>query len=117
VKFLVDANLPRRLAHWLNSLGHDAVHTLDLPNGNDTDDAEVLRIANAEQRIVITKDGDFELPFALGKGPPGLILIGIGNIVNRDLLEVLDSHRDALFGVAALGAVIEVKRNALIVRE
>jgi len=31
MKFLVDAQLPKRLAQWLNEAGHDTVHTLDLP--------------------------------------------------------------------------------------
>jgi hypothetical protein len=38
MKFLVDAHLPRRLAHQLRAFGHEAVHTLDLPRGNRTPD-------------------------------------------------------------------------------
>ncbi len=34
MKFLVDAQLPRRLCIWLRQQGHDAVHTLDLDSGN-----------------------------------------------------------------------------------
>jgi predicted nuclease of predicted toxin-antitoxin system len=34
MKFLVDAQLPRRLARLLTATGHDAIHTLDLPRGN-----------------------------------------------------------------------------------
>jgi predicted nuclease of predicted toxin-antitoxin system len=34
MKFLVDAQLPRRLAQWLQAEGHEAVHTRDLPKGN-----------------------------------------------------------------------------------
>ena len=40
MKFLVDAQLPKRLAEWLNEAGHDTLHTLDLPRGNRTPDAE-----------------------------------------------------------------------------
>jgi len=29
VKFLIDAQLPRRLARWLNDRGFDAIHTLE----------------------------------------------------------------------------------------
>ncbi len=28
MKLLVDAQLPRRLANWLNEAGYDALHTL-----------------------------------------------------------------------------------------
>lgn len=31
MRFLVDAQLPRRLAVQLTALGHESVHTLDLP--------------------------------------------------------------------------------------
>ncbi len=31
MRFLVDAQLPRRLAVWLNNAGHLAVHTLHVP--------------------------------------------------------------------------------------
>ena len=51
MKFLVDAQLPRSLCHWLQERGHDAVHTLDLALGNRTPDSEIVRIADAEGRI------------------------------------------------------------------
>ncbi len=38
MRFLVDAQLPRRFANWLNEAGHDALHTLDLPRKNLTPD-------------------------------------------------------------------------------
>jgi predicted nuclease of predicted toxin-antitoxin system len=46
MKFLIDAQLPRRLAHQLSSAGYDAIHTLDLPNGNRTSDADIIGIAD-----------------------------------------------------------------------
>ena len=55
MKFLIDAQLPRRLARRLGSVGHDAVHTLDLPAGNRTSDAEIIRLANLDERVVVTK--------------------------------------------------------------
>ena len=36
MKFLVDAQLPRRFVGWLAEAGHDALHTLDLSLGNRT---------------------------------------------------------------------------------
>jgi len=45
MKFLIDAQLPRRMAGWLIQAGHDALHTLDLPAGNRTSDAEVIACA------------------------------------------------------------------------
>jgi hypothetical protein len=31
VKFLLDAQLPRRATEWFRAAGADAIHTLDLP--------------------------------------------------------------------------------------
>jgi hypothetical protein len=45
VNFLIDAQLPRRLARKLRELGHDALHTLDLPGGNRTPDPEINAVA------------------------------------------------------------------------
>lgn len=65
MKFLVDAQLPRRFCHWLCAGDHDAVHTLDLVLGNRTLDSEIMRIADVEWRIVVTKDDDFVQSFLL----------------------------------------------------
>jgi len=59
MKFIVDAHLPKSLAYFLREKGFDAVHTSELPDGNDTTDAEINRLSLAENRIVISKDADF----------------------------------------------------------
>jgi len=40
MKFLVDAQLPRRLAQALTSAGHKTINSVDLPQGN----AKIRRI-------------------------------------------------------------------------
>lgn len=54
MKFLVDAQLPRRLVRQLRELGFDAVHTLDLQLGNRTPDSVINEISIQEQYIVVT---------------------------------------------------------------
>jgi predicted nuclease of predicted toxin-antitoxin system len=73
MKFLVDAQLPRRIAHWLNEAGQDALHTLDLPKKNLTSDTEIIALAQQESRIVISKDADFVQSFLIN-GKPLLLL-------------------------------------------
>ncbi len=55
MKFLVDAHLPKRLVNFLCEQGFDAIHTLELPDGNRTTDAQINAFSLAEQRVVITK--------------------------------------------------------------
>jgi predicted nuclease of predicted toxin-antitoxin system len=45
MNFLIDAQLPRRLAYRLRDLNHDAVHTLDLPLRNRTPDSVIEEIS------------------------------------------------------------------------
>jgi uncharacterized protein with PIN domain len=59
VRFPIDAQLPARLAGLLSAAGHDAVHTSQLPEGNRTTDAALASYADAEDRVVVTKDRDF----------------------------------------------------------
>ena len=88
MRFLVDAQLPRRVVDWLAAAGCDAVHTLDLPNGNRTTDQQILDFADREQRAAVTKDADFVDSHILQARPARLLLISTGNISNREL-EVL----------------------------
>ena len=92
MKFLVDAQLPRRLARQLATAGHDALHTLDLPGGNRTPDSEIAGIADRENRVVVTKDADFVTSHTLTGRPRGLLPIATGNIGNDALEVLLHSH-------------------------
>src|SRR3954447_17571431 len=85
MNFAVDAQLPRRMTTWFAAAGCDAIHTLDLPDGNRTTDEQVNDVADREQRVVITKDADFVDTHVLRGRPAKLLLISTGNISNRDL--------------------------------
>lgn len=65
MKFLIDAQLPRRFAGWLIEAGYNALHRLELPLGNRTTDNEIVAIAEKENRIVVSKDTDFVQTFLL----------------------------------------------------
>ncbi len=43
--FLVDAQFPRKMVPWLTVEGCDALHTLDLPSGNQTTDKQIIEAA------------------------------------------------------------------------
>jgi predicted nuclease of predicted toxin-antitoxin system len=109
VKFLVDAQLPARLARLLNEHGHDATHTSELPNGNRTPDDEIADTADAEDRVVISKDRDFRNSHFLKGTPRKLLVVRTGNISNDDLLALFEANleqiADALDGapMAILG--------------
>jgi predicted nuclease of predicted toxin-antitoxin system len=59
VRVLVDAHLPIRLSEFLLAHAIESKHTLDLPKKNATPDSEIIRFADDDNRIVISKDSDF----------------------------------------------------------
>jgi predicted nuclease of predicted toxin-antitoxin system len=126
MKFLVDAQLPRRLARILQASGHDALHTLDLPLQNRTPDSNVIRVAEQEGRVVVSKDADFVHSHLLHGRPPKLLLISTGNLSNKEMEAIFAPRIDSIAAIFApridsiaaifdLHDFIELSRSALIV--
>ena len=116
MKFLVDAQLPRRMDGWLIAAGCDAVHTLDLPDANRTTDKQVNDTADQEQRAVITKDADFVDSHVLRGRPAKLLLISTGNISNRDLETLMVPLIPAIVREFQTHSFLELGRAGIIVR-
>lgn len=114
MKFLLDAHLPCHLAFLLNDQGHDAIHTLDLSQGNRTTDAQINRISVLEQRVVITKDADFVNSFFISKQPYKLLLVSTGNISNKELKEIFSKNLTQIISALADYDFLELTRTALI---
>jgi len=89
VKFLIDAQMPARLAELLKRAGHEAMHTSKLPRGNRSTDAEIAQAADTEGRVVGTKDRDFREGHLLQGSPQRLLVVATGNITNDALLSLL----------------------------
>jgi predicted nuclease of predicted toxin-antitoxin system len=116
MKFLIDAQLPRRFALWLNKAGHDARHTLDLPLGNSTPDSEVIACAMREARIVVSKDDDFVQSFLI-TGQPSLLLISTGNIANTELEKLIQANLSGIEAAFGAHRFVEITREDLVVHE
>jgi predicted nuclease of predicted toxin-antitoxin system len=79
VKFLIDMPLSPELALWLRAQDHDALHANEL-SLNRAADTEILSMALADGRVVVTADLDFPRLLAmLGTLGPGLIFLCGGN--------------------------------------
>lgn len=115
MKFLIDAQLPARLARRLNDAGHDAIHTLDLPESNRTSDTQITRVADSQERIVVSKDRDFRDSHLLGGTPARLLVVSTGNITNRDLLALFDEHLDAILAAFERSRLVHLSADALSV--
>lgn len=113
MRFLVDAQLPARLAHFLNDAGHDAVHTSQLAEHNRTSDAEVNRLADEHDRVVLSKDRDFRDSHLLHGTPRYLMVIATGNITNTALLALFDRHLTQVINGFDHARFVELGADAL----
>lgn len=117
MKFLLDAQLPRRFCVWLQEAEHDALHTLDLPLvGNRTSDNAILEFAEQPQRVVVTKDTDFVQSFMV-TGKPRQLLVATGNIGNNELENLMKTNLPAITQALEIGRFVEISRNALTIHE
>jgi len=117
VKFLVDAQLPRRLALWLTGAGHDAIHTLALPRGNRTADYDICLTADQEDRIVVTKDDDFIYSFLANGQPRRLLVVNTGNISNNNLLALFEEQLPALLDALSGSRLVELTSETVVSRQ
>ncbi len=115
MKFLVDAQLPRRLALQLTAAGHDSVHTLGLPAGNRTPDETLVALADREHRVVLTKDSDFVTLFLLRGQPRKLLLISTGNISNDALSQLIATNLPGLITALTQHNFIELSISNITV--
>jgi len=114
MNFIVDAQLPRYLSTFLREQGHDAIHTLDLADGNRTTDKRINELSENEQRIVITKDADFVDSFLVSKKPYKLLLISTGNITNKELKEIFAKNLPVIVSSLIEYDYVELTRTSLI---
>ena len=96
MKFILDAQLPKKLSLFLQYRGHDSIHTLDLPNQNRSRDRELNVISIEEQREVVSKDMDFVESLLISDKPYKLLYINTGNIDNKQLQALLAKNLEQI---------------------
>ena len=116
MKFIVDAQLPRKLAVYLNNKRFDTIHTLDLPDKNRTTDIQIIEFADLEKRIVITKDYDFYESKLIKNVPEKLLFVLTGNISNFMLINIFDKYVNKLQEFFKENQIIELYKDSIRVR-
>jgi predicted nuclease of predicted toxin-antitoxin system len=92
--------------------GHDAVHTLDLPAGNRSTDRAVAEAADADDRILVTKDGDFRDSHRRRASPRRLLSVMTDNIGNDELLPIFGRHLGLLVTALESAGMVELGTTA-----
>jgi predicted nuclease of predicted toxin-antitoxin system len=94
-KFLVDESCPRAIVQALRAAGHDATYAAE--TSRRADDRDLVALAHAEDRIIVTEDFDFgELLIRHQLKAPGAIVLYLPRSTPEDraarLVEALRLH-------------------------
>lgn len=111
MKFLVDAHSPPGICALLQSAGHDALHTSQLPAQNQTPDRVINDLSVRDQRVVISKDTDFYYSHLLHQKPHKLLLIRTGNVRTRELKALFESHLAEIVEALETNSLVELDRS------
>lgn len=114
MRFLVDAQLPARLCDVLNSAGHDALRTRELPHGNRTSDLEIASTADRDGRVAVTKGRDFRASNLLNGSPRHLLLVTTGNIANTALIAVFTRDMATIVAMLEQASVVEIAAGRIV---
>ncbi len=115
MKFLLDAHLPPGLRRIFADAGHDAIHTLDLPERNLSKDGTLNAISVAELRVVVTKDTDFYYSHLLHGHPWKLVLVRTGNMSLGDTKALFAKYLPAIAAALEACTLVEIDRQAVTV--
>ena len=115
MKWLVDAQLPRRFSEWMAMQGEEVTHASELPMGNRTTDQEICRIADQENRVVVTKDRDFLDSFWVLGTPKQLVCVKLGNLSNETLLTLASREFTKMRTLISQHRCIEWRSSGFIV--
>jgi predicted nuclease of predicted toxin-antitoxin system len=111
VRFLVDMPLSPALAAWLRKNGHDAAHANELGLSRSPD-SEIISVAKAHSRTVVTADLDYPRLLALARATdPSLILFREGNWSEVDVITRMGQILSALTEMDIAQSIIVVDRD------
>ncbi len=113
MRFVIDAQLPARLAEFLDRAGQDARHTIRLPDGNRSTDSQIADRADTDDRVLVTKDQDFRDAHLLARSPRQLLVVATGNITNDAPLSLFELRPDAIVSALDEADFVELTKDAL----
>ncbi len=117
MKFLIDENLPLRLAKLLAMSGHDAVHVRDLEAAS-APDSTIMELATGENRVIVSADTDFGALLAHARATrPSVILVReIVGLHPEALTSVILGQLDTLEPHFQTGAIAAITPTGIRVR-
>ena len=117
MNYLIDAQLPKRLSLFMQDLGYDTIHTLDLTDKNNTKDSDVNIISLNQQRVVVSKDSDFVDSLLISEKTYKLLHIATGNISNNNLLKIFEHNINKIDELFKIHQYIELTPETIIIHQ
>lgn len=116
MKFIVDENLGPSMSNWLRSQNFDVYCVLS--DNPSIEDIDILRLANEENRVIITNDKDFgELIFKNQIPCKGLVLLRLqdNSLLGRinAVKNLLENYKDVINSdnfIVAGDEIVRIKR-------
>jgi predicted nuclease of predicted toxin-antitoxin system len=96
MKVLCDVHISYKVTNFFRNNKIEAIHVNEILDGSYTKDKNICLFADQHDYIVVTKDIDFRNSHFLSKTPKKLIRIGLGNISNVQLIEILSENLEAI---------------------
>jgi len=114
MRFLADENIHGGIVQWLRSQGHDVLWATE--NLQGIDDDVLLRIAQQQERLLLTADLDFgELVFRERLTTHGVVLLRMEDLTVQKRLERLHGVW-ATLEVHAIGQFVVITEERVRVR-
>lgn len=107
--------MPSCRAAWSTGCAKRSTTPSNLRDGNRTTDAAICARAEAEGRVVITKDTDFVSSYLVSGAPPKLLLVATGNVANPELERLLLSNLTMIVRELDDADFVELSRSSIIV--
>lgn len=116
MKLLLDQGLPRSAAPKLRIKGIDAIHVSEISYSTATD-ADILKEALEQDRIVVTLDADFHALLACsGAASPSVIRIRVEGLKSESIVPLLEKIVSDYAEELISGVMITVQPQRLRLR-
>jgi predicted nuclease of predicted toxin-antitoxin system len=111
MRFLIDAHLPPGLRGVFAAAGHDAIHTIDLPERNAARDGVLNEVSMRESRVLVTKDTDFYYSHLLHGRPWKLVLVRTGNLGVKATKLMFEIHLPVIVSMLGNCTMVEIDQQ------
>lgn len=116
MKFLIDADCPRRIGTRLKQFGHEVIDIRDIkPSAADQ---EIYNLIKKESCILITRDTDFSnILYYPVESNFGIILLRVYLMTVSEIVRLIDILLETVSRENMFGSLIVVQRNKIRIRK